>query len=78
MILICLDIFRDDERLLHPPRRVRLSKKNASIGPENKKPTKQLFALKFENSNAKLRNILYYAGPSFLLKLERLIESVTQ
>ena len=34
MISICLDNFLDDEHL-YPSRSVRLSKKNASIGPEN-------------------------------------------
>ena len=36
MISICLDNFRDDEHL-YPSRSVRLSKKNASIGPEKSK-----------------------------------------
>ena len=44
MILICLDIYRDDERL-YPPRSVRISNNKVSFGLKNKKLSKKLLAL---------------------------------
>ena len=54
MILVFVDIFRDDERL-YPSRSVRLSNNKLNLGPENKKPEiKKLVVL--------------VADPSFLYK----------
>ena len=47
VILVCLNIFRDVERL-YPTRGVRLST-NASFGPENKKLIKKLLVLELQN-----------------------------
>ena len=53
MILICLDVSRDDERL-HPSRSVRLSNYKVSCGPENK-IIMELLVVKFKNLTVKLR-----------------------
>ena len=57
-MLICLDIFREDE-CLYPSRSVRLCNNKVSFGPENKKLSKKLLVLKFGNVNVKLKDLYY-------------------
>ena len=62
--MICLDYFRDVERL-YPPRSLRLSSLKASFGLENKKIIKKLLILECQNFYAKLRNF-YYRMPTLV------------
>ena len=56
VILICLDIFRDFQRL-YLPRTFRLLNNKVSFGLKNKKLIKKLLVLECRNCDVKLRNV---------------------